>query len=131
MKDRLIQHKQFFLYCMIGGCGTAFTCVTYALLVKFCELHYQMANAIGYGGGTGLSFLLNSRYNFRVTDRPLLRLGIFSGVALAGWALSAGLLRVLIGYWGWNIYSTYLVVILVVLLLQFNLNRHLSFRKTR
>ena len=129
MKQQLVQHKQFLLYCVIGCCGTALTCLTYALLVRFAGLHYQAANAIGYTAGTGLSFLLNSRYNFRVRDQQLRRFGTFFAVALAGFVASAGLLRVLIGYYGLKVYSTYLIVIAVVVLVQYNLNRLLSFRK--
>jgi len=130
VKRHLVQHRQFLLYCAIGCCGTALTCLTYTLLVKFAGLHYQAANAIGYTSGTGLSFLLNSRYNFRVRDQQLRRFATFFGVALAGFAASAGLLRVLIGYYGLRIYSTYFIVIAVVVLVQYNLNRLLSFRKS-
>ena len=130
MKNRLLQHKQFLLYCAIGGCGTALTCLTYAVLVKFAGINYQPANAIGYTAGTVLSFILNYRYNFQLTDQPLRRFAIFFAVALVGLAVSAGLLHVLIGHYRLNIYTTYLIVIFVVVLLQYNLNRLLSFRKT-
>ena len=130
MKNRLLQHKQFLLYCAIGGCGTGLTLLTFALLVKFTALHYQLANAIGYSAGTVLSFILNARFNFQVTDQPLRRFAIFFAVALAGLAVSAGLLNVLVGRYQLNVYFTYLVVIFVVVLLQYNLNRLLSFRKT-
>lgn len=130
MKNRLLQHRQFLLYCVIGGCGTVLTCLTYAVLVKFAGLDYQVANAIGYTAGTVLSFILNYRYNFQLTDQPLRRFAIFFAVALVGLAVSAGLLHVLIGHYRLNIYTTYLIVIFVVVLLQYNLNRLLSFRKT-
>lgn len=130
MKNRLLQHKQFLLYCVIGGCGTALTCLSYAGLVKFAGLQYELANAIGYSAGTGLSFLLNYHYNFQVMDRPLRRCAAFFMVALVGLAVSDGLLRVLVGHFQLNIYSTYLIVILAVVLLQYNLNRLFSFRKT-
>lgn len=130
MKNRLLQHKQFLLYCVIGGCGTALTCLMYAGLVKFAGLDYQFANAIGYTAGTILSFVLNYWYNFQVTDQPFRRFAIFFAVALVGLAVSAGLLHVLVGHYKLNIYTTYLIVIFVVVLLQYNLNRLLSFRKT-
>jgi len=122
LKQQLFQHKQFPLYCVIGGSGAGLTCLIHALFVKFVGPHYQVANAIGYACGMGLLFLLNSRYNFRVSGQQLGRFATFFGVALAG------LLRVLIGHYGLNIYSTYFMVILVVVLLQYNLNRLLTFR---
>ena len=130
MKNWLLQNRQFLLYCVIGGCGTLLTLLTYAVLVQFFHLGYQAANAIGYAAGTVLSFALNARYNFRMQDRPWQRFTSFLVVALLGWAAAAGLLALLVGQLKWNALFAYLVVIFVVVLLQYNLNRLLSFRKT-
>jgi putative flippase GtrA len=129
LKAILSGKKQFVLYCLIGGCGTAVTCVCYALLVQVFHLHYQLANAIGYGAGTILSFALNARYNFRTYDKPFLRLACFLFVALLGWAAAAGLLGLLVGHYHFNALFAYAIVIIIVLLLQYNLNRLSSFRK--
>ena len=130
MKNLLLQKKQFLLYCAIGGSGTAVTCLLYALLVKYAAQPVQVANAIGYAAGTLLSFVLNAWFNFRVSDKIAQRLAAFFGVAFLGWLASAGLLYVLVGQWHWNALYAYVIVILAVLLLQYNLNRALSFRKT-
>jgi putative flippase GtrA len=126
----LLRNRQFILYCLIGGCGTVVTCVGYALGIRFAGLSYQAANAVGYAAGTLISFVLNAAFNFRVSDRIALRLAVFFGVAFLGWLVSAGLLRLLVGQWALNAYCAYPVVILAVLLLQYNLNRWLSFRQT-
>lgn len=130
MKKFLLQKKQFLLYCLIGGSGTAVTCALYALLVQYSGQTVQVANAIGYSAGTLLSFVLNAWFNFRVSDRIAQRLAAFFGVAFLGWLASAGLLHVLVGQWHWNALYAYVIVILAVLLLQYNLNRMFSFRKT-
>ena len=130
MKNRLLQHRQFLLYCLIGGSGTALTCLIYALLVQYAGQTVQVANAIGYAAGTLLSFVLNAWFNFRVSDRIAQRLAAFFGVAFLGWLASAGLLYVLVGQWHWNALYAYVIVILAVLLLQYNLTRMFSFRKT-
>jgi putative flippase GtrA len=130
VKTLLQQKKQFLLYCLIGGSGTALTCLSYALLVKYAGLGYQAANAIGYAAGTLLSFVLNVQFNFHVTDKIAFRLVIFFGVAFLGWLASASLLHLLVGQWRWNAYYAYMIVIVAVVLLQYNLNRLLSFRKT-
>jgi putative flippase GtrA len=93
-------------------------------------VHYQIANAIGYGAGTLISFVLNARYNFRTRDRPWQRLVCFAFVALLGWAVAAAVLALLVGHYRVNALLAYIIVIFVVLLLQYNLNRLLSFRKT-
>lgn len=118
------------LYCLIGGCGTVVTCFCYALCIRAVHLNYQIANAIGYGAGTILSFALNARYNFRTHDKPFARLAYFLLVALLGWATAAGLLALLVGHFRLNALFAYAIVILAVLLLQYNLNRLFSFRKT-
>lgn len=130
MKKILLQRKQFLLYCAIGGSGTALTCLLYALLVKYAGQPVQVANAIGYAAGTLLSFVLNAWCNFRVADKIAARLAAFFGIAFLGWLASAGLLQLLVGQWHWNALYAYLIVILAVVLLQYNLNRIFSFRKT-
>ncbi len=130
MKSRLLQHRQFLFYCVIGGSGTALTCVLYALLVQTVGLGVQAANAVGYAAGTLLSFVLNARFNFLVADRIARRLSAFFTVAFFGWLASAGLLYLFVGLWKWNAIYAYVIVIFVVVLLQYNLNRLVSFNKT-
>lgn len=130
MKDFLLQKKQFLLYCVIGASGVTLDFGIYSLLVKTQLLDYQAANAIGYASGTLLSFVLNARFNFRVTDRIVLRLLAFFSVAFLGWLASAGLLHLLVGRLGFDKYLSKLATLVVVVLLQYNLNRLLSFRKT-
>jgi putative flippase GtrA len=128
VKQFLHQQKQFLFYCAIGGCGTVLSTIAFTLLLEYAKLHYQAANAIAYAVGTALSFVLNARYNFRVRDWPLLRFTSFFGVAFLGWAASAGILRLLIGKFGLNEYLAYFSALIVVVLLQYNLNRLISFR---
>jgi putative flippase GtrA len=130
VKSLLLQQKQFLLYCAIGVSGVTLDFGVYSLLVKTGLLDYQAANAVGYASGTLLSFILNARFNFRVADRLALRLASFFGVAFLGWLVSAGLLHVLIAGHGFNKYVSKLAVLVVVVLLQYNLNRLFSFRKT-
>ena len=130
MKKFLLQKKQFLFYCVIGASGVLLDFGIYLLLVQTKTLHYQAANAIGYASGTLLSFILNSRLNFRVTDKIALRLVSFFSIALIGWLLSAGLLQLLIGHYGMGKVISKLVTLFIVVLLQYNLNRRISFRKT-
>jgi putative flippase GtrA len=130
VKKLLLQKKQFLLYCVIGASGATLDFATYSGLLKFTGLHYQAANAIGYTAGTSLSFLLNARYNFCVRDWLAARFVSFFGVAVLGWATSAALLQLLVGHFHFDQYLSKLAALCVVVLLQYNLNRLLSFRKT-
>jgi putative flippase GtrA len=130
VKKLLLQKKQFLLYCVIGFSGVTLDFAIYTALVKTVSLNYQVANAIGYASGTLLSFLLNAKFNFRVTDKIALRLLIFFSVAVVGWLVSAALLYWLIGHFHLGKIVSKLATLVVVVLLQYNLNRLFSFRKT-
>lgn len=129
MKRLLFQNRQFLLYCVIGLSGTILDLSIYALLFKAKLLDYQAANTISYASGTLLSFILNARFNFRVTDRIAQRLICFFGVALVGWTISSLLLHLFIGDWQFNPYLSKVATLVVVMLVQYNLNRWFSFRK--
>jgi putative flippase GtrA len=102
----------------------------YTALLLGAGLHHQFANAIGYASGTALSFLANALLNFKTSDRLLLRFVSFCGVGFLGWCLSASLLYVFVDCWGANKLIAKLATIAGVVLLQYNLNRLLSFRKS-
>ena len=130
MKNLLRQNRQFLLYCVIGFSGVGLDFGIYSLLVKTGTLDYQAANATGYASDTLLSFFLNARFNFRVTDKIALRLLSFFGVALLGYFASAATLQLLIGHFGFDKYLSKAATLFVVVGLQFNLNRLISFRKS-
>ncbi len=129
-KDHLSRNRQFILYCVIGAGGVTLDFLVYALLVKTAVLEYQAANVAGYTSGTLLSFFLNAHFNFKTRDRVALRLFSFCTVALLGWAASAGTLCVLVARLGLDKYLSKLATLVVVVALQYNLNRLISFRKS-
>jgi putative flippase GtrA len=130
VKKTLLQKKQFLLYCAIGASGVTLDFGIYSLLVKTRLLDYQAANVVGYSSGTLLSFIFNAKFNFRVTNKIFLRLISFLGVAFLGWLVSASLLHLFIGRFDFDKYLSKFATLIVVLLLQYNLNRLLSFHKT-
>lgn len=132
MKSFLItqlRNNRFLLYCIIGVCGAALDFLTYSIIVRCDVAHYQIANAIGYATGTLFSFVMNARFNFKTGDWLALRLISFFGVATLGWAVSAGILHITVGQWNWNKYLAKLLTMVAAVVIQYNLNRWLSFRK--
>ena len=121
--------RQFVLYCLIGASGATLDFLVYSLLVKEAHLHIQVANAVGYASGTVLSFFLNAHFNFKTRDALRLRFLSFCGVGLLGWAMSSGILFLTVNHLGWDKYLAKLVTIVAVVLLQYNLNRLISFKK--
>jgi putative flippase GtrA len=130
VKEIFHRNRQFFLYCIIGVSGVSLDFLAYSILLKTGLLQYQAANAVGYALGTLLSFALNARLNFKVRDRLALRLFCFCFVAFLGWAASAATLFLLVNRAGFDKYLSKLITLIVVVVLQYNLNRLISFRKT-
>jgi putative flippase GtrA len=125
----LLRNRRFVLYCIIGASGATLDFGIYSALVKF-GAYYQVANAVGYASGTLLSFGLNALFNFKTHDRLPLRFLSFCSVAFVGWLSSAGILYVTVGRLGLGKYVAKLITMGVAVLLQYNLNRLVSFRKS-
>ena len=129
MKKILLQNKQFLLYCVIGASGVGLHSLLYYILVKNELLPIQAAYAIGYASGTLLTFFLNAKFNFKTNDKISLRLLSFGTVAFIGWAISAIMLYLLVNKLGMNKIFSLFPTVFVSVLLQYNLNRLISFRK--
>ena len=130
MQPIFSRNRQFILYCIIGASGVTLDFLVYSLLLRTAVLDYQAANAVGYSSGTLLSFFLNARFNFKTRDWVALRLFSFCAVALLGWAATAGTLYLLVARLGLDKYIAKLATLVVVVILQYNLNRLISFRKS-
>jgi len=119
---------QFIKYLTFGGIGFI---TDYAIFYIMIEdgINYQIANAVGYLSGTIVSFLLNRRLTFKVTDRVFSRFSLFAGVAILGYILSSFLLLVFVEYF--DIYAKYskLILLPIVAVFQFTINRNITFSK--
>jgi putative flippase GtrA len=130
VKEIFFRNRQFIFYCVIGASGVGLHSLLYCVLVKIELLPIQAANAIGYTSGTLLTFFLNAKFNFKTKDKIPLRLLSFGSVAFIGWSVSAAMLYWLVNRLGMNNIFSLFPTLFVVVLLQYNLNRLLSFRKT-
>ncbi|HEX4265689.1 MAG TPA: GtrA family protein [Verrucomicrobiae bacterium] len=130
MKELFLRNRQFILYCVIGASGVSLDFLVYSILLRTGTLQYQAANAVGYASGTLLSFFLNASFNFRVRNQILLRLFSFCLVASVGWAVSAGMLYLFVNRLGFDKYLSKMATLVVVVVLQYNFNRLVSFRKS-
>jgi len=119
---------QFFLYCLCGGIGVATDYSIYFAALTF-GLWYQVANILGYLCGTIVSFFLNRKITFAVHDRMGYRLAIFIGVAVIGFSASALMLWLLVDVMTVNAKIAKLLTLPVVVVVQFSLNRRITFRE--
>lgn len=119
---------QLLLYCICGGLGVGTDYVVYYALVT-SGVGYQVANVAGYAAGTLLSFFLNRRITFGVRTHLARRLALFFGVAAVGFTASALMLWVLVDLMSMDARIAKLVTLPVVVLIQFSLNRRITFRE--
>ena len=77
---------KFFLYCLCGVTGVITDLIVYFISLRL-GFFYMYANSLGYLSGTIISFILNRKITFGVSDRVLLRLAIFLCIAIFGFSM--------------------------------------------
>ena len=120
--------RDLILYGIIGCCASGFDFAIYSILVRYLCVHYIYANSISVLAGISTSFILNRKYNCKVKDHTIRRFSIFLSVGLLGLLLSNIILYICISLIGINeLLSKFLSIVLVVFL-QFILNKFITFK---
>jgi putative flippase GtrA len=125
----LKSRKTFLVYCLIGVTGVTLDFCSYYVMVNGLGIYYLLANVISTSLGILNNFFLNGVFNFKVRDRWLGRLVSFYCIGLLGLAVSSAMLFVMVSKMGVNPNYSKLATVIVVVVLQYNLNRLISFRK--
>lgn len=123
------KYRELVVYCMIGATGATLDFVIYATLTSCVEFHYQLANFIGVSFGIVNNFFWNYFFNFKVRGKMLLRLASFYCVGMIGCMLSAGCLCLFIEQMKLNTLVAKLGTIFLVTVVQFCLNKFITFKK--
>ncbi|NMB93399.1 GtrA family protein [Flexilinea flocculi] len=126
MKDKKLFLRNLILYGIIGGISAGFDAAVFASLYKGFRIDEFIANIFSVHCGIFLSFFLNSRYNFRKTDKIKKRFTLFYLTGLFGLGLSS-LILFLGNLLEVDIFLTKLFSIVFVALVQFFINRLAAF----
>ena len=126
MKIHVHQYSTFIRYAFFGSLGVLSDFILYSFLIIW-SVNYQEANAYGYMLGTMISFILNRRYTFKIKDKVLQRLFKFGLVAMMGYLISALFLFLLVSKFDPIISK--LATLIVVVFIQFTLNKKFTFKK--
>lgn len=126
-RSRLIISRELLLYTVIGGSGVLLDYLLFLVLFNYFGMHHQLANAISTTAGITNNFVLNSLFNFRKTDRILVRFLRFYAVGIAGIGLTFLLLAVFSTWLGIDANLVKLASLPVVLLFQYTINKRWSF----
>lgn len=128
MVSLYFKFRNLILYGLIGGFCSTLDFGIYTLLGHFDLMPYLWANILSVHCGIFCSFFLNRSFNFRVKDKPAQRFLTFYMVGLTGLALSEGLLYSMVSLAGLNPLICKLFTIIVVALVQFFLNKYITFK---
>lgn len=135
LKDRAFsfyhRFRNLIFYGFIGGFCATLDFAVYTLLCHFEVMPYLWANVISTHIGIFTSFLLNRSYNFKVKDKTLLRFLSFYAIGLTGLGLSSLLLWLMVDKAQWDKLVCKLITIVVVSLVQFVLNKFVTFKQSK
>ncbi|TWF94463.1 GtrA family protein [Saccharopolyspora dendranthemae] len=125
-RPRLIS-RELLLYTVIGGSGVLLDYLLFLVLFNYVGMHHQLANVLSTTAGITNNFVLNSLFNFRKTDRIVVRFLRFYAVGIAGIVLTFLLLAVFSTGIGIDANLVKLASLPVVLLFQYTINKRWSF----
>ena len=131
LRDLYARHRNLLLYCMIGCVGAGLDFCIFSALTACVGVHHQIANIISISAGIVTNFFLNYFFNFKNRGKLLLRLFSFYLVGLSGLGLSAALLWLFIDRMGIPAIASKIGTIFFVTVMQYTLNKTISFRKAR
>lgn len=123
-----VKFKEVILYGIIGSFSSGLDFIIFTILTKI-GMFYVIANIFSVIVGIFTSFILNRRYNFKVTDNTIRRFAIFLSVGLLGLALSTTILWLLLTKVGINELLAKLISIAGVVIVQFILNKYITFKQ--
>lgn len=129
LKDIYSRFRNLILYGIIGGLCAALDFGVYTALCHFDIMPYLWANIISIHVGIFMSFILNRSINFKVKDKTTQRFLSFYAVGLTGLGISELMLYLMVTIAGMNELLSKLISIIVVALIQFILNKFITFRK--
>lgn len=120
--------RNLILYGIIGGFCAALDFGIYTALCYWDIMPYLWANIISIHVGIFTSFVLNRSVNFKVKDKAAMRFLSFYAVGLTGLGISELMLYLMVTVGGWNELICKLLSIVVVALVQFLLNKYITFK---
>jgi putative flippase GtrA len=131
-KKKLIQrYKQILKYGFIGSFCAGLDFLIYTFLTSLFGVPYLIANIISIHIGIIVSFFLNRYFTFKVINEILRRFLVFYLVGITGLLLSSGLLFFFIEKMNMNELFSKLITIVFVALIQFLLNKNISFKNEK
>lgn len=128
MKTKLTLIKELFVYGVIGLISSSIDAILFKILFTTVISNFLLVNCLSVTIGILVSFTLNLFINFRTFNNILKRFISFFLIGLVGMMISNVILTIG-GNIDIDIFIIKLISIVIVALIQFVLNKLISFRK--
>jgi len=121
------KYQTFIFYSCIGLTGTFIDLLIFIILTHF-GLPYLIANIISISIGITNNFFLNAFLNFKIKDNLLKRFSRFYSIGMVGLIISCTILFIMVDFFHFSTIISKLSTIIVVVLIQYNLNKLITFK---
>lgn len=128
MLDLFKKHKIFITYIVIGTIATILDITVLYILSDLMSINYILSNCISVSAGISLSFFLNSRYNFKKTDRIGIKFIYFASVCLIGLLVGSSIFVFLYENIGVYKFISKAISVAIAGILQYLFNKNVTFR---
>ena len=123
--------KEFTKYCMIACVGGILDLALFIVLHTYTDIHIQVVNLISMFTGVTTNFILNYHYNFKAHSKFFKRYFSFLTIGTIGFIIVALLVLVFVQTMGWNAIIVKIGATMFATVIQYLLNRYISFRRYR
>lgn len=127
--EQLQKRRQFIIYSVIGICGVSVDFGIFFVLHNFFNFDAQAANLVSTPIAITNNFIWNVVFNFKTKDKLVQRYLSFFAVGMVGLVITATIIEIFVNRLQVNANIVKLGSIVIVVLVQYNLNRLITFKR--
>lgn len=123
--------KEFIKYCMIAAVGGIIDLLLFIMLHTYTGIHIQIVNLVSMLTGVTTNFILNYHFNFKAHSKFFRRYFSFLTIGTAGFLVVSIAVFIFVQQLGWNAIIVKISATMFATVVQYLLNRYISFRMYR
>ncbi|MEY8560470.1 GtrA family protein [Jeotgalicoccus halotolerans] len=123
--------KEFIKYCMIAAVGGIIDLLLFIMLHTYTGIHIQIVNLVSMFTGVTTNFILNYHFNFKAHSKFFRRYFSFLTIGTAGFLVVSIAVFIFVQQLGWNAIIVKISATMFATVIQYLLNRYVSFRMYR
>lgn len=123
--------KEFIKYCMIAAVGGILDLLLFIMLHTYTGIHIQIVNLVSMFTGVTTNFILNYHFNFKAHSKFFRRYFSFLTIGTAGFLVVSIAVFIFVQQLGWNAIIVKISATMFATVIQYLLNRYVSFRMYR